>query len=156
KDEITSLVWRDIADGVIRLRPEASKNAEARVLMVTGVIADIIDRRRSERHDLVSYVFHHKGKQIGRFDKAWSTACRKADVPDKLFHDFRRTGVRNMVQAGVPERIAMQISGHKTRAIFDRYNIVDEEDIKEAQRQTFRYLEDKGVVPFRPPDAQRE
>ena len=156
KNEIASLLWRDIEDGVIRLRPEASKNSEARVLMLTGVIAEIIDRRRAERKDLVPYVFHRNGKKLGRFDEAWDTACRKAGLPEKLFHDFRRTAVRNMVRAGVPERIAMQISGHKTRSIFDRYNIVNEEDIKEAQRQTFRYLEEKKVIPFRPPDAQGE
>ena len=111
KNEITTLKWRDIEDGVIRLRHEVSKTSEPRVLMLTGVIADIIDRRQQARQDLVPYVFHHNGKQIGRFDKAWDTACRKAGLPEKLFHDFRRTAVRNMVRAGVPERIAMQISG---------------------------------------------
>src|SRR5262249_54739656 len=156
KDEIASLRWRDIEEDAIRLRAEESKTGEVRVLMVTGVIAEIIDRRRLDRRDLVPYVFHRNGKYLGRFDEAWEQACRKAGVPGKLFHDFRRTAVRNMVRAGVPERIAMQISGHKTRSIFDRYNIVNEEDIKEAQRQTFRYLEDKKVVPFRPPDAHKE
>ena len=78
------------------------------------------------------FVFHRKGKQIRRFDKAWNSACAEAKVPGRLVHDFRRTAVRNMVERGVPERVAMMISGHRTRSIFDRYHIVSKKDLREA------------------------
>jgi integrase len=100
-------------------------------------------------------VFHNAGDPFVDFRKAWATACIKAGVfhvekdaqgkehavPDRLFHDLRRTAIRNMVRAGVPERVAMEISGHRTRAIFDRYNIVSENDLRTAMHKTAQYVD---------------
>ena len=63
---------------------------------MTGEIAEIVDRRRQERIDLIPYIFHLDGRKMeGKIDRPWKKACIKAGVPDKLFHDLRRTAVRN-------------------------------------------------------------
>lgn len=108
--------------------------------MLVGALATLMARRQAARTDLVPLVFHHNGKRLTDFSKAWRRACREAGVAGKLFHDLRRTAVRNMRKAGVDHGVRMQIIGHKTQAMDRRYNIVDEEDIRQGQLQTDAYL----------------
>ena len=100
----------------------------------------IVARRVANRRLDCPYIFHRNGKQMGEFRKVWRRACAEAGVSGKLFHDFRRTAVRNMVRAGVNPDIARQISGHRTPTIFSRYNIIDEADLRRAIDHTSDYL----------------
>src|SRR5712691_7233410 len=77
-------------------------------------------------------MFHRSGKPIKSFRRAWVTACKKAGIPERLPHDFRRTAVRNLERAGVPRSTAMKMVGHKTESIYRRYAIVDEAMLKEG------------------------
>ena len=60
-------------------------------------------------------------------------------IPTKNFHDFRRSAARDMIEAGVPEKTAMEITGHKTRSMLDRYNIVNETQKRDAVRKTHQF-----------------
>ena len=81
----------------------------------------------------------------GGFNKAWRRARIAAGCPGRIPHDFRRTAVRNLVRAGVPERVAMQLTGHKTRAVFERYNIVSPGDLRDAAQRLDTYTSASAV-----------
>ena len=97
-----------------------------------------------------AYVFRDHGKlPIGDFRKAWRNACRAASLEGTLVHDMRRSCARNLVRSGVNERVAMAVTGHKTRSMFDRYNIVGANDLEQAMERVSEYVTAKESEPTR-------
>jgi len=140
--EMKALEWRDVdlVGRIVHLRPEISKNKDGRLLPLSGELLEIVDRANAKRRPDCPFVFHRDGEAIGDFRKAWSRACKAAGLHPILVHDLRRTAVRNMVRAGISDRVAMTLSGHKTRSIFDRYNIVSEADLSQAAERLQAHL----------------
>jgi integrase len=71
--------------------------------------------------------------------------CRnpKLKYVGRIFHDFRRSAARDMIRSGVPQRIAMDVTGHKTQSMFQRYNITDTDDLRDALRRTQLYRDEQ-------------
>lgn len=157
RDEVLTLERRhlDLDAGTIRLAPGESENEDGRLVYLTpalaaSVAAQLARGRALEKKlgRIVPFVFAHAtdgplnpktgqrryvaGDRAKNFRRAWRTACKKAGCPGTLRHDFRRTAVRNLVNDGTPEKVAMTITGHKTRSVFDRYHIVAPEDLRAA------------------------
>jgi integrase len=167
--EMKSLESRDVGAEAIRLRAEKSKNKKPRVLPLRKELAEIIERARETRRPDCVFVFHKDRKPIGDFRKSWWNACVAAGLGyfekigegrtakkvyhGLLIHDLRRSSVRNMLADGIREKVAMELSGHKTRPVFDRYHIVSEDDLAEACDRLFGHPELQAeaakVVPIR-------
>jgi integrase len=123
-----------------------TKNDEARIIYMSVEFREMLAglwEARAQQDNKIPYVFPNR-KGVGRIvnmRKSWGRALKKVGLEGKLFHDFRRTAIRNMVRAGVSESVAMRVSGHKDRSVFERYNIVNEKDLKDASKQMREYLD---------------
>jgi integrase len=142
RGEILGLIWRNVRllDGEIRLDPG---NDEPRTVPLVRELLEML-RIEQQKNPVGEFVFMRDRERIGSFNKAWKSACKRSGLEGLLFHDLRRTGIRNLVRAGVPERVAMAISGHKTRAVFERYNIVSGRDLRDAVGKLETYLTERN------------
>lgn len=156
RSEVLTLTWDrvDFAHGLVRLEPNTTKNDEPRTFPFDALpeLAALLQDRRAttqalERSEgkIIPHVFHRHGRPIKNYYRAWEKACRLAarggsseplaqvvrpQLVGRIVHDFRRTAVRNLVRAGVTEQVAMRLTGHKTREVFERYNITNEADLR--------------------------
>jgi integrase len=157
--EVLTLEWRQVdrQAGIVRLEPGRTKNDCGRVFPYGDLLPELRDviearwaetKRIEQSHGVICpYVFHRRGglrrkgstvregQRVRSFRGAWEAACTAAGIPGRIPHDLRRTAVRNLVRAGISERVAMQLTGHKSRSVFDRYDIVNEADLREAVRK---------------------
>jgi integrase len=146
--EIRQLTWEmvDREAWTLNLDPRAAKIRRGRVLALEGPLRQIVDRRWKARRLDCLLVFHRTSKGLAGqpvldFSKLWKAALKVARLsPGLVPYDLRRTALRNMVRAGIETGVAMKISGHRTRSTFDRYNIVDEQDVREAVIRTAAFV----------------
>ena len=144
--------WLDLDSWMVRLPGKYSKNKQPRTLPLEGVLRDIIQRRIKARDLACQHVFHRKGKPIKSFRRSFTSAAKAAGLASLVPHDMRRSAVRNFRKAGLSESDGMKLSGHKTRSVYDRYDIIDDEDSREAMRQAQEYLKHEAgrkVIPLK-------
>ena len=101
---------------------------------------DWLDMARAERDPGCPYLFQVAGRRMVFNWRKWNDLCELGGVPGLRFHDLRRTALTNMVRAGIPEKMAMEVSGHLTRRTFERYHIVGDRSVREVSRRMEEYL----------------
>lgn len=129
RGECFGLEWERVGDGWAWCRDKSGRRKQA---PLSGPLGPILERRRVARLPGCRWVFHRAGRPIRSLRRAWDAACSRAGLPGRVFHDLRRSFVRNAIRAGVDRDTVMALSGHRTHEVFSRYNIQDEADLLEA------------------------
>ena len=147
RSEILKLEWDYVRfdERAIVLPSHLSKNRLERGFPIRGEVERILCAQAELRRLDCRYVFHRRGRRVWetQLNATFREACERVGRRGFFFHDIRRTTVRNLVRAGVPERVAMQITGHRSRAVFERYNITSGGDLRRATESLERYIQEQ-------------
>lgn len=135
--------WIDFKSGRIELPAKITKNQTARYLPIYGEMEEELQQAIAQADPRCPFLIQHEGKPVFSWRKSWKTACQLANMETALFHDLRRTAITNMMEAEFSEKEAMDISGHKTRSVFDRYHIVSEQRLQELGKRLEKHLKAK-------------
>jgi integrase len=140
--EIFNLTWDkvNLKEKAIKLKGVDTKTLEPRVIFLNQDLLEILEKAGKVRALEHTRVFTYKGRPIASIKTCLTHACRKAGIDNFRFHDLRHTFNTNMRKAGVAPSVIMKMTGHKTAAMFNRYNTVDFGDAQEAYRKLQEFL----------------
>jgi integrase len=136
----------DLKRSRIDLPGRTTKNGKPRYLPIYGDMAAELSMAISLADPGCPFLVQKDGARVEDWEKSWATACSLAGADDALFHDLRRTALTNMIEAGFSEKEAMEISGHLTRAVFDRYHIVSERRLKQLSERMEAHMREKDAA----------
>lgn len=151
----------DLKAGTIRIERSKNDTARVFPIHADPELAAVFQKQREYTNEvqrrtgqIIPFVFHNEGRRIVGYHKAWHSACRRAAVQKdaegrpvqrdgkiaivrphllgRIPHDFRRSACRRLIQNGIPEQIAMRLTGWRSRAMLDRYFVTNERDLAEA------------------------
>jgi integrase len=125
----------DLKARTIHLLPGTTKSDKGRAVVMTEDVYKLVAECVKDKKPTDQVFMWANGKPVTDFRRTWRTLAKKAEMPDLIFHDLRRSAVRNMVRAGISKQVAKLISGHQTDSVFDRYDITDVTDLVEATRK---------------------
>ena len=140
--EILGLTWKrvDMKEGFVDLEPVDTKTSEPRRLYFNDVLWSVFRKASKARRIDHDFVFTFKGRPIKSVRKGFTNACKHAMIENLRFHDLRHTFNTNMRKAGTDRTVIMKLTGHKTLAMFNRYNTVDQGDAVKAMQNLDRFL----------------
>lgn len=157
--EIYGLTWDrvNLKEGFIDLSAADTKTAEPRRIYLNEALRALFQELGKVRRLRTRAVFTYRGKPVTVIRNAFNRACAKAGVRDFRIHDLRHTFNTNMRKAGVDRSVIMKITGHKTTAMFDRYNTVDSEDARTAMMRFEGFLlqQTTAILLQAHPDAKK-